>query len=150
VTVSEAERAPWMALLSGLIHGNRAGGDEAIRAAATALHVHAGRLTADWYDPLYAVLKEAGRQTLEEEMRFQDDQYKRALENHFICEGMRRVILPLAERHGAVEEELRGRLEDCDDAERLRALAVELAGAADRAAVEASLAALPPLGSSDG
>jgi hypothetical protein len=56
----------------------------------------------------------------------------------------RATLLALAVRHGAVSDELRARVLACVDPERLRALTVEVAGAADHAAIEGVLAGLPP------
>ena len=61
-------------------------------------------------------------------------------------EAARELVLTLADRHGAVSAELRARVQACVDPEALRELAVAVAGAGDRVAVEDVVGRLPPAG----
>ena len=53
------------------------------------------------------------------------------------------MIATLADRHGAVSDDLRARIDACDDPAQLQSLGLEIAGAPDRTTVERVLARLP-------
>ena len=57
-------------------------------------------------------------------------------------ECARAIVLTLVDGHGAVRDDLRARVEACDDPELLRTLATDVARAADRSAVELLLTRL--------
>jgi hypothetical protein len=100
------------------------------------------------YDVLERSLGEVRRFFREDERRFENYELKGPTAQRMRAEarvlGMREVVLAVADRHGAVGEELRARVQSCVDEEQLRELAVELANAADREAVEALLARTLP------
>ena len=159
VELEQAHDQPWMAILSALVHGNRPGGTATTLAAFEAMSVLPEPQARVCYDLLRSSLNEAARRALEEEMdpgkyRFKSDHAKL----HFgegwkqgqeegrqegRSEAARELVLTLADRYGAVTSELRARVEACGDPDQLRSLAIDLAGAGDRAAVESVLARLP-------
>ncbi|HVV82423.1 MAG TPA: hypothetical protein VHE35_05060 [Kofleriaceae bacterium] len=58
-------------------------------------------------------------------------------------EGAREIVLALADRYGPIRDHLRSRVLACDAPELLRAIAVDLADAADVDAIELQLARHP-------
>ena len=144
-----------MAVLSGLVHGNRSNGSAATLAALEALGMLPEHLANVCYDLIRGSLSEAARRALEDEMQSGKYEYRTEFARRYFGEGLqegrqeghlggvRAVVLSLVDRHGAVSAELRSRVEACADPERLRALALEVAGAADLVAVERALTQLP-------
>lgn len=144
---------------SALAHGNRAGGAAATLTAFAAL----GRLPETaahvCHDLIRASLDQAARLALEDELRPGQYEYQSDFARHYFGEGRARgqqegrevgrldeardLVLALAARHGAVSDDLRGRVGRCAAVDELRAVAVELAGVADLAAAEHVLARLP-------
>jgi len=159
LSIARARREPWLAILAGLAHGNRPDGAEAIRAVAAALEVLPGAPAGLCYDLVWASSNEAARRVLEDEMQSGKYEYQSDFARRFFgegreagrqegrqegeVEGARGVVLALIDRHGPMPDALRTRVAACDGPA-LRALAVELAAATDRRAVERLLAALPP------
>ena len=93
---------------------------------------------------LYAALEEGPRRILEEEMHFENYEYRSEPMRRAFGDGARTIILALVDRHGAVRPELRARVEACDEPAVLRELATAVAAAADRIAIESLLTRLPP------
>jgi len=151
VSLARAHEEPWMAVLSGLVHGNRSNGSAATLAALEALGMLPEHLANVCYDLIRGSLNEAARRALEDEMQSGKYEYRTEFARRYFGEGLqeghlggvRAVVLSLVDRHGAVSAELRSRVEACADPERLRALALEVAGAADLVAVERALTQLP-------
>lgn len=142
LSLERARREPWMAVMSALIHGNQPGGIDTAQTAFAALSNLSEEHADLCYNLICASLTKATRRTLEESMqpsKYQHftDFYERKLE------GAQAMLLVLADRYGAVRDELRARVGACSAMEQLNALAVDIAGATDRATVEHLLARLP-------
>lgn len=141
-----AVREPWLALLAGIVHGNGPDGVEAVRAAVAALRMIPRTSREPCYDALDRTLNEVMRLVLESQMHFENYEFKgpKAMRQMAAARlsAVREVVLKVAERHGPVPDELRALIEACADEDRLCALAVELASAADAEAVGARLARL--------
>ena len=166
VDIGHARDQPWMAILSALVHGNRPGGTATTLAAFEAMSVLPEHQAIVCYDLVRASLNEAARRALEEHMQPGKYEFKSDFALHHFGEGRkkgqeegrqegrqegrleaaRELVLTLADRHGAVSAELRARVQACVDPEALRELAVAVAGAGDRAAVEDVVGRLPPAG----
>ena len=148
VSTERARAEPWLAVMSALAHGNRPGGEDAVRAVAAALDVLPGPPAGLCYDLVWAALGDAARRILEEEMQSGKYEYQSEFARRYYgegeLEGARGIVLVLAERHGPVASELRQRVAACGDPTKLRALAVGLADASDAAAVERLLRELGP------
>ncbi len=152
VAIERARQEPWMAVLSGLVHGNRVNGTAATLAALEALGMLPEHLANVCYDLIRGSLNEAARRALEEEMQPGKYEYRTEFARRYfgegrqegMLEGARAVVLSLVDRHGAVEAPLRERVAACADPERLRTLAVDLARAPDLDAVGRLLEGLSP------
>ena len=160
VTLARARQEPWLAVLSGLVHGNGVDGTAAALAALAALEVLPEDQARLCYDLIDASLNDVARRALEVEMQTRKYEYQSEFARRYFgegeqkgleqgrhagqIEGIRSVVLTLAERHGPVSGDLRARVEACAAGEVLHTLAVALAGAADLMAVEQTLARLPP------
>lgn len=161
VSMERAQHEPWMAVLSALTHGNDPGGASVTLAAFAALDRLADPHATVCYDLIRASLNEVARRALEDEMQPGKYEYQSDFARRYFGEGQAAgrqegrqegrldeagaMLLALADRHGAVPDELRARVTGCADLEELRSLAVEVAGAASLAAVERLLARLPPV-----
>lgn len=155
VTRERAAHEPWLAILSALTHGNRKGGEDVVRAAATALETLPRAPAGLCYDLMWAALNEAARRVLEDEMQSGKYEYRSDFARRYYGEGredgqrvgeldgIRSVVVALLERRGPVSQEWQARLDACSDPTSLRELAVELSSAADETAIATLLARLP-------
>lgn len=66
------------------------------------------------------------------------------LKFHYLLEDAHTFVRALADGHGAIRDELRARIANCTDLERLYSISAEVAGATDRTAVEGLLERLLP------
>ena len=170
ISAAEARQQPWLAVLSALTHGNEPDGAAITLAAFAGLSALPDPCATVCYDLIRASLGEATRRALEDEMQpgkyeYQSDfarRYFREGREQGEADGLQRgrqegkqegkqeglragagsILLALAERHGPVRGELHDRLLACASAE-LHLLAIELAAATDRDAVERILERLP-------
>lgn len=146
VSIERAAEVPWLALLSGLVHG-RDPASGAAEAAVAALRFVPERLRAACYDILEHTLGEVVRLIRENQMHFENYEFKGPTALRKMAEARlqeaRELLLAVADRHGRVRDELRARVDGCSDGERMRTLVVELANAGDRDAVEALIQTLP-------
>ncbi|MBK9037356.1 MAG: hypothetical protein IPL61_39965 [Myxococcales bacterium] len=165
VTGARARDEPWMAVLSALTHGNGPDGTAVTLAAFAALDALPDPEATVCYDLIRASLNQAARRALEDEMQPGKYEYQSEFARRYygegrqvgqqegrqegLLEGARQLVLALADRHGAVSDDARARVSACGDPAQLQALAVEIAGAADRVAVERLLARLPTASASD-
>ncbi len=155
VPYDRARHEPWMAVLSGLVHGNRTDGAAATLAAMAALSALPDHHANVCYDLIRASLNDAARRDLEDQMQpgtyeYQSDFARRYFgegrqegRQEGLIDGLRTFLVTLADRHGAVSDDVRARIDACGDAEQLQALGLEIASAPDRATVERVLARLP-------
>ena len=151
----EAQAAPWLAVLSALIHGNRPDGTAVTLTALGALSVLPGPEAAVCYDLIRASLDELARAALESAMHAGKYQFRSDVARHYIglgkeegrqegrVEEARAVVMTLAARHGDPGDEVRQRIAACTVPEVLHGLLVDLAAAVDVAAVAAVIARLP-------
>ncbi|MEZ4398724.1 MAG: Yae1 family protein [Kofleriaceae bacterium] len=162
VTRARARDEPWMAVLSALTHGNGPDGTAVTLAAFAALDVLPALEATVCYDLIRASLDEVARRALEDEMQSGKYEYQSDFARRYygegrqegrqeglqegrqqgLLDGARQLVLALADRHGQVGDDARARVGACGDPAQLQELAVALAGAADRAAVERLLARL--------
>ncbi len=163
VDAERARREPWLAVLSALAHGNRLDGAPVTRAAIAAIGTLDDERATFCFKLIYASLNDAARRALEDEMLTSKDlEWESPFLRRIFGEGRekgleegrgearrdglqraRRTLLELASRRlPEVSAETRGRVEACDDEERLDLLVVEVGAAPDVAAVERVLAEL--------
>jgi hypothetical protein len=150
-TRETATAAPWMALLAALVHAKDPGAVDSIRAAVAGLRTLPDGAWQRCYDLLHASLGAAARAILEDQMHFDKYEWRSEPGRRAFGEGrqegkveaLRDVVIALLARHGTVGDDLRARVLGCDDPERLRTLAVDLASANDREAAESLIVALP-------
>jgi hypothetical protein len=150
-SVERAMHEPWLAVLAGLVHGNRPDGARATLTAFAALSSLTGDEAATCYDLLRATLDEAARRVLEQEMLSRNHEYQSDFARRYFGEGRqqgrleeaRELLLCVAARHALADDELAARVVACDDRELLRELTLALAACADRTAAERIIARLP-------
>jgi len=149
VSLDRAHRDPWLAVLSALVHGNRPDGTAASLAALAALADLPERQANPCYDLITGSLSQSARRALDQAMHNQSGtyEYKSEFARRYVAEGrleeVRALLLSLAGRHGAVDDDVRERIGACTDLDLLRALALDVAGATDRDAAARVLDRMP-------
>lgn len=147
LTRVEAVRDPWLAVLSALVHGDRAEGTDTLVAAIDALAALPDDQSVICYHLLRSSLTRMPREALEKLMQLHiapGSELDRAIREDYERHGARVFALRLMDRFGALEPEFRRRVLEQDDIDVLQALVLSIGNAPDRAAIEALVAALPP------
>jgi hypothetical protein len=133
----EAERAPELAVLSALAHGQEPNGVDVAVAAIKATKGSEEERAGFYYDLVVAALNEAARRVLESLMKSVPDGYQPSEESKKFFEFMRKrdaeaeakgkaegkaeaVLSVLAARGIAVSDAERGRISSCSDGEMLQ------------------------------
>jgi hypothetical protein len=157
LSVGRARREPWLAVLAGLVHGNRPGGAAATLTAFAALDALSGSQAKVCYDLLQGALTARARRALEQAMLTLSGKYEYQSEfaRRYVAEGRkqgrqegrleaaRTMVVSLAARRGPLAAALRARVEACTDLALLHAVALDVAAAADRPTVARLLARVP-------
>ncbi|MBE7450543.1 MAG: hypothetical protein HS111_17085 [Kofleriaceae bacterium] len=162
----DAAAAPWVAIVSALVHGAAAGGATAALAGIEGARLLGGERASLFTDLILAQLDDVARRALEVVMETRKYEYKSDFARSYFErgleegrqkgreegreegrevgreEGLRQALLALVARRAVVSDEQRARIVACADPERLLRLVVEVGAAADDGAVARLLAEL--------